>query len=338
MLRFTITGSMITMSVLIKADFEKRQMPSLTIFTAPKPFTNPHIRLIQRNAICSWLALGEDIEVLLIGDEEGIAQTAQELGVCHLKDVERNSYHTPLIRSIFDLARQHGQGELLAYVNADIVLLPDFLAVARTVKQASDAFLIVGQRWDLDVHEPLNFSTGWEGPFKERIKKEGKLHPAGGSDYFIFPRVCFTTIPEMAVGRAGWDNWMIYAGRRDGLYVVDATDSIQIVHQNHDYAHLPNRQPHYRLPESGENIRLSGGKMTIFKLADASHRLTNGSLQKQPLTWLRLWREVEIFPLIRLRSSRLGWLFFFIFQPGKGWNELRLWLSKLKKKLRSRKF
>ena len=32
--------------------------PLLTLFTAPKPFTNPHIALIQRNAIRSWMALG----------------------------------------------------------------------------------------------------------------------------------------------------------------------------------------------------------------------------------------------------------------------------------------
>ncbi len=33
--------------------------PALTLFTAPKPFTNPHIALIQRNAFRSWQALGE---------------------------------------------------------------------------------------------------------------------------------------------------------------------------------------------------------------------------------------------------------------------------------------
>ena len=31
---------------------------TITIFTAPKPFTDPHIDLIQRNAIRSWRDLG----------------------------------------------------------------------------------------------------------------------------------------------------------------------------------------------------------------------------------------------------------------------------------------
>ena len=45
--------------------------PLITIFTAPKPFTNPHIDLIQRNAIQSWLHLGDDVNVVMIGNEPG---------------------------------------------------------------------------------------------------------------------------------------------------------------------------------------------------------------------------------------------------------------------------
>jgi len=41
-------------------------MSRLAIFTAPKPFTNPHIRIIQRNAIRSWQALGDEVEVWLV--------------------------------------------------------------------------------------------------------------------------------------------------------------------------------------------------------------------------------------------------------------------------------
>ena len=40
--------------------------PFLTIFTAPKPFTNPHIDTIQRNAIRSWVELGEAVQVVLV--------------------------------------------------------------------------------------------------------------------------------------------------------------------------------------------------------------------------------------------------------------------------------
>ena len=102
-------------------------MPTLTIFSAPKPFTNPHIATIQRNAIRSWVELGSEVEVFLVGEEAGLAEAAAELGVRYLPNVRRNAEGTPLVSSIFDLARQNSNSPLLAYVNADIILLPDFL-------------------------------------------------------------------------------------------------------------------------------------------------------------------------------------------------------------------
>jgi len=56
----------------------------LTIFTAPKPFTDPHLDLIQRNAIRSWRDLGPLVEVLLIGDEAGMQGAALDLQVRQL--------------------------------------------------------------------------------------------------------------------------------------------------------------------------------------------------------------------------------------------------------------
>ena len=53
-------------------------MKKLTIFTAPKPFVDPHIDLIQHNAIRSWLQMGNDVEVFLMGDDLGIADAAHE--------------------------------------------------------------------------------------------------------------------------------------------------------------------------------------------------------------------------------------------------------------------
>ncbi len=74
---------------------------TLTIFTAPKPFVDPHIQVIQRNALKNWLALGDEVQVLVIGDEPGIAEVSSELGVRHIPGVKCNVQGTPLISSIF---------------------------------------------------------------------------------------------------------------------------------------------------------------------------------------------------------------------------------------------
>ncbi len=301
-------------------------MAFLTIFTAPKPFRDPHIITIQRNAIRSWKALGPEVEVILLGEEEGLAEAARELGVCHIPEVRRNASGTPLVSSMFELARQNGTGELLACVNADILLLPDFLNASRQAIALAKHFLLVGQRWDLDVREELDFGPGWQERLQARLKQSGRLHSRGGSDYFIFPRDCFANMPEFAIGRAGWDNWMIYAARKQGWPCVDASESIQIVHQDHDYSHLPGGQAHYRQPESFENVRLAGGKRTIFTLIDTDRRLVGGKFQAFPFSWQKLGRDLETFPLVKLGSYRLAQASYAIFHPQKAYRDLRAWL------------
>jgi hypothetical protein len=68
----------------------------LTIFACPKPFTDPHIAIIQRNAITSWTLLRPRPEIILFGDEPGVTEICKELGLRHVGEVERNEYGTPL--------------------------------------------------------------------------------------------------------------------------------------------------------------------------------------------------------------------------------------------------
>lgn len=298
-------------------------MTALTIFTAPKPFSNPHINMIQRNAVRSWVEMGSQVDVLLVGSEAGIAEAASDLGARHLPVVATNELGTPLVSSIFDLARQSSDSPLLAYVNADILLLSNFLGVALELKGLTQRFLTVGRRWDLDVRQELDFSTGWETRLKSQVKEKGRLHPASGSDYFIFPRACFTNIPPFAIGRAGWDNWMIYSARSQHWPVVDATSDLVVIHQEHDYGHLPGGQPHYRLPETAVNVRLAGGRRALFSLQDADFRLIAGQLHPIPKRGQKLLRELETYPIVKLKSRALAELTFAIFHPIKAWGEWR---------------
>jgi hypothetical protein len=186
-------------------------------------------------------------------------------------------------------------------------------------------FLLVGRRYDLLIKELIDFSPGWQIRLEKQIGQEGRLHPPGGSDYFIFPRQCYEHIPDFAIGRAGWDNWMIYEARQRGWNVIDATDSIHIVHQDHDYSHLPGGVGHYRLPETEENVRLAGGNRCIFELGDANRRIEGANFLPARMTWRKFWREVEIFPLIHLHSYSLAQLLYAVFHPLRAYKEVRAW-------------
>jgi hypothetical protein len=197
-------------------------MPLLTVFSAPKPFTDPHISNIQRNAIQSWQRLGPQVEVFLVGEEAGLDEAARDYSLEVLAPVERNTSGTPLVNSIFSLARKASSSPFLVFVNADIILMDDLLKAVSSVSKSSSngsfqgnrSFLMIGQRWDLEIRSLLEFSSGWEKQLKNEIRANGRLHAPAGSDYFVFRREAFTEIPEFAIGRAGWDNWMIYQARK----------------------------------------------------------------------------------------------------------------------------
>lgn len=264
----------------------------LTLFTVPKPFAG-QIDAIQHNALGSWKQLGEAVEVLLIGDEPGIAQAAREYQFQHIPQVERTRAGTPRVDSAFELARQHASHAVLGYLNADIILLEGILQCLAQIRERFGRYLIIGQRWDLALDARLDFAADWQGELRRGIRQKGRLHQAAGSDYFLFPRNLFADIPPFALGRSGWDNWMIYAGRRKRIPVVDATDSITIIHQDHDYSHLEGGVPHYRLPESRENVRMAGGRQTVFTLRDSTWRFEGDRLVRVGLPGGSLWRAVE---------------------------------------------
>ncbi len=269
-------------------------MTFLTIFTAPKPFTNPHVTTIQLNAIQSWTYLGKDVEVFLIGDEEGMSEVAAEYGVTHLPAVRRNQWGTPLVSSIFNLARGNSQAPVLAYLNADIIVMPDFIDAARLVACQKKEFLIIGRRWDLDVRQALEFSPDWPERLCSDVKTRGRLHAPAGSDYFIFPRSLYSDIPDFAIGRAGWDNWAIYKACQSGWVVIDATASLMAIHQDHDYSHLPGGQAHYDLEESRLNAVLGGGRANMYTVLDTNKVLIDGEIRNPGLSFPRLLRRAEV--------------------------------------------
>ncbi len=281
-------------------------MPLLTLFSAPKPFTDPHIAMIQRNALKSWTLLPE-VEVILLGEEVGLAEAARELGVKHIPAVKCNANGTPLISSMFQLARENSQSDLLCIINTDMILMPDFLEAAiesGSLLPMSQRYVLLSQRWDLDVTQPIEFTEGWQSRLSSMVHRQGTLHRPAGSDYFLFPRSCYTDLPDFAIGRAGWDNWMIYKARKERWPVVDCTLSVTIIHQSHDYSHLPGGRPHYEHPDTNVNIRLAGGQANIrYTILDATHQLVDGKLVRPKMSSLRLMRRLELF----LRA-----IFFFL--------------------------
>ena len=282
-------------------------MSLVTIFITPKGFDREHIAIIQRNAIRSWKMLGEDVDILLIGDDEGVEENAKELGVRYVREVKRNSHGTPLLSDIFRIARENSDSPLLAYVNADIILKHDFLQTCREMYAKAKQFLLIARRYDLEVETEIEFGPDWEEKLDAEVAAHGKWHCFHGSDIFIFTRDIFTEIPDFAIGRSGWDNWMFYEARAKGWKLIDCTGSITNVHQRHDYAHLPGGLSHHHQAESQENIVAAGGRQNIYQPFDKTHVYGEDRvLRKAKIDKLKFFREIELFCRLKLKSKKLG--------------------------------
>ena len=156
-----------------------RVMSYLTLFTIPKGFTDPHVSLIQRNALASWRALAPDVEVIVMGDDPGVAEAAGEFGATHYASVARNEFGTPLLDSAFREAAARATGELLCYMNADIILLEDFLAAARRLPQGS--YLAIGRRWDCDITSRLTSPRAARSSPPGRVARARSTRPAAAT-------------------------------------------------------------------------------------------------------------------------------------------------------------
>ncbi len=274
-------------------------MAHITLFTSPKPFDDPFIAMIQRNAFGSWRALGPQVEVVLFGIEAGVAEAAAEFGFRHQPAVRRNRFGTPLIADMFAQAQAQATTPWLAFLNADIILLPDFLRGLHALEPylGRRRLLVSARRWETAITEPLDWAT-LDPAALARTARGQPLNPTG-MDVFVFPRGSLRDLPDFAIGRAGWDNWMIYHARRARAWVVDATPDITVVHQRHDYRHLPGGRPHYQHEESRENVRLAGGVDKLYTLWEATHWLQGGRVRRAPWHWMHIARRLELTLLRR---------------------------------------
>ena len=286
-----------------------------TLFTTPKPFRG-HIATIQRNAIRSWTLLRPKPEIIVFGDEAGVAEIAHELGLPHVPDVARNEYGTPLLSDIFAKAQSMASQKLLCFINADIILMNDTVEAARRIPFPQ--FLMSGQRWEVAINEDWEYSAGWEGRLRLYVQEHGRLRGPDAMDYFIFPGSLNVELPPFAVGRIGWDNWFVSYARNRKIPVVDASEAIMAVHQNHDYAHIRTdiadepggMQAWARGPEARRNLEIAGYADVLegvyaglYTLQDATWRFTaQGDIKPLPLhrgsPYKRLKRFLLVLPVV----------------------------------------
>jgi hypothetical protein len=211
----------------------------ITFFSVPKAFKG-HIGVIQTNAIESWLQLKPMPEIILLGNDEGVAEAAQKYNLQHVPDLKYHpEWKAPLLDDIIGTAKNKASNHNLCFIHTDIILFQDFLEAFQRVSNRFEKYLMVSSRWNMNIENRLDFNSEKKRQdLRESALDTNDMYSSGGSDFFAFPKQLYKEVPPFLLGRGYWDNWMMYQALREEAALIDTTADVVALHQNHDYAHI----------------------------------------------------------------------------------------------------
>jgi hypothetical protein len=264
----------------------KRFDMKITIFATPKNFEGI-FKIIQTNAINSWLNITPKPEIILIGNSKGVKEICKKHKLKHIKNVKTQKNGKPYISSLFEIGKRESKNNIICYINSDIILPKDFVKKIKPVEKKFKKFLIIQRRIDQNINKNL------ENEFEKIFKKNGKLQLEWYIDCFCFNKNLFNKIPDFTVGNVGWDNWIFYKAIKNGANIIDTTNDIKIIHQNHPVRGFKSRAEMQRDDGDARNIKLAGGRDYFFGITDAQFLLKNGKIikNKSLIHYFRLFEK-----------------------------------------------
>jgi hypothetical protein len=144
---------------------------------------------------------------------------------------------------------------------------------------------MVGQRWDTDVTEPIDFSKeGWDVALEAFARNTGFRQKRHFIDFFLFTKNLYDEVPPLVVGRSWWDHWLVWKALCRHAAVIDCSSAVVAVHQNHGYGYHPQGKEGTNEDELAlQNKFLAGRGRHLRTTADATHVLTSrGNIRRAP--------------------------------------------------------
>jgi hypothetical protein len=245
----------------------------LTLLSTPKRFDG-HFGVIQTNAITSWAHLDPRPEIILFGTDEGTAELCEELGLRHVPDVATNEKGTPLLSDMFRQGQALARNPVVCWSNADVIYTDRLVQAAQVVADHPKPALLVGQRNDIDLDVLVDFDQpGWQDRLVTQARAEDERKSVVWIDYFMFRPGLFADLPDFAIGRPGYDNWLLWRARTDGADLIDATEHVWAIHQRHDYSHAGGKAKVWQGDEAARNDAMIGDWRRKYSIGYANLRL-----------------------------------------------------------------
>jgi len=270
----------------------------LILFSSPKP-RNEQTEAVQVAAFRSWRRAFPKATILLYGDVASWNEEIESLVMQPAGPLVKGGKGGEVICEMFQDASKRGAGEILLYLNSDILLDDSAVKIVEKLRARPGPWLGSARRWCLPKWSDVAPASELEWSiFFSRAKKSGRWGEACALDIFLFRGLSFERMPPFFIGHRGWDNWMIFHARAKRIPVIDLSDEMRVIHCDHDYSYAKgNSAPSRRDgPLEDANLKMLGGEERLFHLGHATHELSHGTVRRCR-SWGSLQRSMELWQI-----------------------------------------
>ena len=216
-----------------------RHRSLLTLFTTfNEKGSGVGLHMVVLNNWANLIALGVQPVLFTTFTNGSVLMEAQGLGWDILPINRTNRYGLPFIRDFYTTAYNLYNSTFYAYANADILFDETLVDTLRFFQSQSlkgrvdlDKVYVVGMRTDIpvDVLNPPPFS---DIKFVRMLVKKERAKDIYSMDYFLTSRHGYPwhEVPDVVVGRIGYDIHLLTTAMRSRMAVVDATRTLHAVH------------------------------------------------------------------------------------------------------------
>ncbi|XP_060081799.1 uncharacterized protein LOC132561088 isoform X2 [Ylistrum balloti] len=213
---------------------------SLTMFTS-FPFVKSKFD-INLNTLQNWKHIYKSPKLILFTDDQRVVSAGVSSDWSVENVTTESVTEVPALRTLFLESQQRSKSYFYMYANADILFdryLSEILSGIEVFLKSSHLHnkpvLIVGQRTNINISR-IN-SHGVEA-WKTILQKSYTIYTKfqkDAIDYFITNNVFpWRDVPQLVIGRVGYDNWIIAYARFRGFVTIDASSVISAIHQTNN--------------------------------------------------------------------------------------------------------
>ena len=215
-----------------------KETPLLVIFTT---FKNTQQKYnIHRNTILNWASFVPKVQPILFANlskNSKLKKLALLNGwqVIHLERVNKDG--TPYLKDMYHVTGNVFKSKFYGFCNSDIVFNQGLISTLEGVSNYLTKFnstLIIGRRHNVNVTEHSSEALFDSSNVAVVAKKHGVLFIKDAEDFFFIAklkRFPWHIIKDIVIGRPAYDNYLVGQAIRNGVTVVDATNTLVAVHQ-----------------------------------------------------------------------------------------------------------